>query len=184
MAATADAGTAATADAGSADGHMANCPTAAPGATVALKDVEGGIEVVDHRQGRGGRQGDQGPHGEARRGRQERGRRGREARPRGQRPRHVRTLHDRHAQHEAHDRGHPERREGDRHRQRQGRGRLRCAARRASATRKREWPASDGAGIHKMAHCPSAVEGAKTVVKDSKEGVIVTVTAPPAPPTR
>ena len=38
---------------------------------------------------------------------------------------------------------------------------------------------SAGAGVHKMAHCPSAVEGAKTVVKDTKEGVIVSVTAPP-----
>ena len=45
MAATAEAGTAAAADAGPSDGHMANCPTAAPGATVSLKDVEGGIEV-------------------------------------------------------------------------------------------------------------------------------------------
>lgn len=37
---------------------------------------------------------------------------------------------------------------------------------------------SEGAGSHKMAHCPSAVEGAKTAVKDTKEGVVVTVTGP------
>jgi hypothetical protein len=29
-----------------------------------------------------------------------------------------------------------------------------------------------------MAHCPSAIEGAKTVVKDAKDGVVVTVTGP------
>jgi hypothetical protein len=38
-------------------------------------------------------------------------------------------------------------------------------------------PNAENAGAHKMAHCPSAVEGAKTTVKDSKEGVVVTVTA-------
>ncbi len=37
-------------------------------------------------------------------------------------------------------------------------------------------PAAEGAGLHRMAHCPSAVPGAKTAVKDTKEGVIVTVT--------
>jgi hypothetical protein len=35
---------------------------------------------------------------------------------------------------------------------------------------------AEGAGAHRMLHCPSAVEGAKTTVKDSKEGVTVTVT--------
>lgn len=34
-----------------------------------------------------------------------------------------------------------------------------------------------GAGALRMTHCPSAVEGAKTSVKDSKEGAIITVTA-------
>jgi hypothetical protein len=38
--------------------------------------------------------------------------------------------------------------------------------------------AAEGAGVQRMAHCPSAVEGAKTTVKDSKEGSIVTVTGP------
>jgi len=37
-------------------------------------------------------------------------------------------------------------------------------------------PGGEGTGSHKMAHCPAAVEGAKTTVKDTKEGVIVTVT--------
>lgn len=37
-------------------------------------------------------------------------------------------------------------------------------------------PGGGGAGSKRMAHCPSAVEGAKTTVKDTKEGVVVTVT--------
>lgn len=37
---------------------------------------------------------------------------------------------------------------------------------------------AEGAGAQRMAHCPSAVEGAKTTVKDTKEGVLVTVTGP------
>ncbi len=36
--------------------------------------------------------------------------------------------------------------------------------------------AAEGAGAQRMANCPSAVEGAKTTVKDSKDGVVVTVT--------
>src|SRR3954471_16685760 len=46
-----DSGVTASADASDAGGggghaaHMANCPSASPGATVALKDVEGGIEI-------------------------------------------------------------------------------------------------------------------------------------------
>lgn len=35
---------------------------------------------------------------------------------------------------------------------------------------------AEGAGAQRMANCPSAVEGAKTAVKDTKEGVLVTVT--------
>lgn len=38
--------------------------------------------------------------------------------------------------------------------------------------------ASEGAGAHRMAHCASAVEGAKTAVKDTKDGVVVTITGP------
>jgi hypothetical protein len=37
---------------------------------------------------------------------------------------------------------------------------------------------SEGAGVKRMANCPSAVEGAKTAVKDAKDGVVVTVTGP------
>jgi hypothetical protein len=37
---------------------------------------------------------------------------------------------------------------------------------------------AEGAGAQRMANCPSAVAGTKTSVKDSKEGVIVTVTGP------
>jgi hypothetical protein len=39
-------------------------------------------------------------------------------------------------------------------------------------------PGAEGTGSHKMAHCPAAVEGAKTLVKDTKDGVVVTVTGP------
>ncbi len=39
-------------------------------------------------------------------------------------------------------------------------------------------PGGEGTGSKKMAHCPAAVEGAKTAVKDTKEGVVVTVTGP------
>lgn len=37
-------------------------------------------------------------------------------------------------------------------------------------------PGGGETGSHRMAHCPSAVEGAKTLVKDAKEGVVITVT--------
>ena len=37
--------------------------------------------------------------------------------------------------------------------------------------------ATQGAGERKMAHCPSAVDGAQTQVKDTKDGVMITVTA-------
>lgn len=37
---------------------------------------------------------------------------------------------------------------------------------------------AEGAGAQRMAHCPSAVEGAKTAIKDTKDGVLVTVTGP------
>jgi TusA-related sulfurtransferase len=39
--------------------------------------------------------------------------------------------------------------------------------------------AAEGAGSQRMAHCPSAIEGTKTQVRDSKEGAIVVVTGPP-----
>jgi hypothetical protein len=37
-------------------------------------------------------------------------------------------------------------------------------------------PGGEGMGKHKMAHCPSAVEGAATKVENTKDGVTVTVT--------
>lgn len=37
---------------------------------------------------------------------------------------------------------------------------------------------AEGAGSNRMAHCASAVEGAKSVVKDTKDGVVVTITGP------
>ena len=50
--------------------------------------------------------------------------------------------------------------------------------RRETRDRDKEAKAPGGAeaGKHKMAHCPNAVEGAKTTVKDTKEGVVITVT--------
>jgi TusA-related sulfurtransferase len=38
-------------------------------------------------------------------------------------------------------------------------------------------PGSQGAGERKMANCPSSVDGAKTVIANTKDGVTVTVTA-------
>jgi hypothetical protein len=35
-----------------------------------------------------------------------------------------------------------------------------------------------GAGAQRMAHCPCAIEGTKTAVKDAKDGAIITVTGP------
>ena len=178
MAATAEAGTAAAADAGTADGHMANCPTAAPGVTVALKDVEGGIEVsitgkdeaaakeikarmaklveADKHEADAGVKHDHSGSGRGAYGRC--------------------TIVMRNTKLTTTDIPNgvkatvlaSNKTEVD-------------FVRRETRERDKEsgMAASAGAGIHKMAHCPSAVEGAKTVVKDSKEGVIVTVTAPP-----
>ena len=51
--------------------------------------------------------------------------------------------------------------------------------RRETRDRDREAKAAgaEGAGTQRMAHCPSAVDGASTVVKDIKDGVVVTVTS-------
>ena len=50
--------------------------------------------------------------------------------------------------------------------------------RRETRDREREakMPGIESAGTRHMAHCPSAVPGARTAVKDAKEGVVVTVT--------
>jgi hypothetical protein len=39
-------------------------------------------------------------------------------------------------------------------------------------------PGAEAAGAQRMSHCPSSVTGAKTEVKDTKDGVLVTVTGP------
>ncbi|MEA2746290.1 MAG: hypothetical protein QOI41_433 [Myxococcales bacterium] len=176
-AATADAGMA-MGDAGTTDGHMSNCPSAATGATVALKDVEGGIEISITGKD--------------------------DAAAKEIKARMVKLVEsdknevDAGVKHDHSGSGHGiygrctivmrntklttadlpngvkatvlanNKTEVDWLR-RETRERDKDAAMAGSA----------GAGIHKMAHCPSAVEGAKTTVKDSKEGVVVTVTAPP-----
>ena len=176
MAATADAGMA-MGDAGKNDGHMSNCPSAAPGATVALKDVEGGIEIAitgkddaaakeikarmvklveaDKNEADAGVKHDHSGSGHGVYGRctivMRKTKLTTTDMPNGVK---ATVL--------ANDKSEVDwlRRE----------------------TRERDkdakTPAAEGAGAHKMAHCPSAVEGATTTVKDSKEGVIVTVTAP------
>lgn len=177
MAATADAGMA-MGDAGAGDGHMSNCPSAAPGATVALKDVEGGIEIsitgkddaaakeikartvklveADKNEAEAGVKHDHSGSGHGTYGRctivMRKTKLTTTDLPNGVK---ATVL--------ANDKTEVD------------------WLRRETRERDKEsgMAGSAGAGIHKMAHCPSAVEGAKTVVKDTKEGVIVTVTAPP-----
>ena len=174
MAATADAGMA-MGDAGAHDAHMAHCPAAAPGATVALKDVEGGIEISitgkddaaakdikarmaklvesDKNEAAAGVKHSGKGEGHGVYGRC--------------------TIVMRNTKLETADLPNgvkatvkaSDKTEID-------------WLRRETRDRDREakLPAAEGAGTHRMAHCPSAVEGAKTAVKDSKEGVVVTVT--------
>ncbi len=170
-----EAGTTATADAGTTDGHMANCPTAAPGATVALKDVEGGIEVsvtgkdeasakeikarmtrlveADRNEADAGVKHDHAGSGHGTYGRCTIVMRNTKLTtsdiPNGVK---ATVLASNKAEVDF--------------------------VRRETRDRDKEAkaPGFDGSGAHKMAHCPSAVEGAATVVKDSKDGVIVTVT--------
>jgi len=176
MAATADAGMA-MGDAGAGDAHMSNCPSAAPGATVALKDVEGGIEIAitgkdeasskeikarmaklveaDKHEAEAGVKHDHSGSGHGTYGRctivMRKTKLTTADIPNGMK---ATVL--------ANDKTEVD------------------WLRRETRERDKEsgMAASAGAGIHKMAHCPSAVEGATTTVKDSKEGVIVTVTAP------
>jgi TusA-related sulfurtransferase len=167
----------ATGDAGKQDAHMANCPSAAPGATVALKDVEGGVEITitgkDEAAGKDIKarmvklveshknEADAGvKHDHAGGGGGAYGRC---------------TIVMRNTKLETADIANGVK-----------------ATVKANNKTEVDWlrretrerdteaklPAAEGAGTHKMAHCPSAVEGAKTVVKDAKEGVIVTITAP------
>ncbi len=177
MAATADAGMA-TADAGAgADGHMSNCPSAAPGATVALKDVEGGIEIsitgkddtaakeiksrmvklveADKNEADAGVKHDHSGSGHGVYGRCTVVMRNTKLTTTDL-PNGVKATVLANSKSEV-DWLRRETRERD---------------------KDAKTPAAEGAGAHKMAHCPSAVEGATTTVKDSKEGVVVTVTAP------
>jgi TusA-related sulfurtransferase len=175
-----DSGVTATADAGEPGGgahaaHMANCPSATPGATVALKDVEGGIEISitakdeagtkdikarmaklvesDKNEAEAGVKHDHGGSGGGVYGRC--------------------TIVMRNTKLETADIA----------------GGVKATVkakdkseidwlRRETRERDKEakMPAAEGAGTHRMAHCPSAVPGAKTAVKDTKEGVIVSVT--------
>lgn len=155
--------------------HMANCPTAAPGATVALKDVEGGIELsitgkdeaaakeiksrmtklveADKNEAEAGVKHDHSGGGGGVYGRC--------------------TIVMRNTKLETADIANgvkatvkaKDKSEVD-------------WLRRETRDRDKESksPGAEGAGSHRMAHCPSAVPGAKTAVKDSKEGVVVTVT--------
>ncbi len=175
----ADAAVAEMKDAGPKTPHhdMAHCPSAVPGATVALKDVEGGIEVSitgkDEAMGKDIRE-----------------RMSKLAQA-------GKTAPDAGVHHNSDGSGHGT----------FGRctvvmknTRLETAdipngtkatvkaldksevdyLRRETRDRDREakMATSEGAGVHRMAHCPSAVEGSKTVVKDTKDGVVVTVTGP------
>jgi hypothetical protein len=182
VAATADAATAtgtdsgeATADAGKHDTHMANCPTSAPGATVVLKDVEGGIELAitgkdevvtkdikermaklveaDKNEPKTGVKHDHSGSGGGKYGRCTIVMRN-TLLTTADLPNGVKATVKANDKTEV-DWVRRETRDRDK------------------ATKS---PAAEGAGTRKMANCPSAVEGAKTSVKDSKEGVIVTVT--------
>ena len=166
----------ATADAG-AKHEMANCPTAVSGATVAIKDVEGGVEVtvtgkdelttstirerakklaaVDRGAGDAGAKHDRSGSGGGTTGRCTIIMRGTDLAiadaPGGSKI----TV-------KAKDKAEVD------------------WVRRETKERDKEAKAAgaEGAGAQRMAHCPSAVDGAKTAVKDTKEGVLVTVTGP------
>lgn len=175
----ADSGTMAMADAaaeaGAAGAHMANCPSAAPGAIVALKDVEGGIEISitakddagkkdikarvaklvesERHEVEAGVKHDHGGSGGGVYGRCTLVMRNTTLTT-AELPDGVKATVKAKDKTEV-DWLRRETRERD---------------------KETKMPAAEGAGTHRMAHCPSAVPGAKTVVKDSKEGVIVTVT--------
>jgi len=174
-ASAAPTGSAVAGDAGAKGHNMANCPTAAPGATVALKDVEGGIEIAvtgkdeavtkeirarmaklveaDKNEADAGVKHDHSGGGGGLYGRCTIVMRNTKLET-AELPTGVKATV------KAKDKSEVEwlRRE-TRDRDKEARS-----------------PDADGAGTHRMAHCPSAVEGAKTQVKDVKEGVVVTVT--------
>ncbi|MBS2012762.1 MAG: hypothetical protein JST00_07745 [Deltaproteobacteria bacterium] len=164
-------------DAGAkSDEHKANCPTAAPGATVALKDVEGGIEVsvtgkdeattkdikarlaklveADKKEAAGpALKHDHSGSGGGRFGHCTIVMKNTKLET-AEIPNGVKVTV------KANDKSEVD------------------WLRRETRDRDKEAKAPGGAeaGKHRMAHCPSAVEGAKTSLKDIKEGVVVTVT--------
>lgn len=168
---------AAAADAGAPKHDMANCPTSVPGATVAIKDVEGGVEVTvtgkdddmakairertkklaaaDRGGADGGAKHDHSGSGGGTTGRCTIIMRNTDITtadvPQGTKI----TV-------KAKDKAEVD------------------WVRRETKDRDKEAKAAgaEGAGAQRMAHCPSAVAGAKTALKDTKEGVLVTVTGP------
>lgn len=171
----ADAATAGT-DAGTKH-EMANCPTAVPGAVVAIKDVEGGVEVTvtakdeattssirerakklaaaDHGMPDAGTKHDRSGSGGGTTGRCTIIMRGTDLTTADVAGGTKITV-------KAKDKAEVD------------------WVRRETRDRDKEAKAAgaEGAGAQRMAHCPSAVEGAKTALKDTKEGVLVTVTGP------
>lgn len=175
--ATASDASTATGDGGAAKHDMANCPTSVAGATVAIKDVEGGVEVTvtgkddattaairertkklaaaDKAAGAGGAKHDHSGGGGGTTGRC------------------TIIMRNTDITTSDVDKGSKivvkvkDKAEVD-------------WVRRETKDRDKEAKAagSEGAGTLRMAHCPSAVEGAKTAIKDTKEGVLVTVTGP------
>lgn len=162
-------------DAGAKSTHMANCPSAAPGAAVAIKDIPGGVEIAITG--------------------------GTDAVTKDIRERMTklaiadRTEAEAGVKHTGHGEG------GGRY----GRctivmrntklesaeipGGVKATVkakddkevdwlRRETRERDKEAKAAgaDNAGTRRMAHCPSAVDGAKTTVKDTSDGVVITVT--------
>jgi hypothetical protein len=168
---------AASPDAGAPKHDMGNCPTAVAGATVAIKDVEGGVEVTvigkddattasirertkklaaaDRGSPEGGAKHDHSGSGGGTTGRC--------------------TIIMRNTEIATAD--------VDKGSKITGKAKDKAEidwVRRETKDRDKEAKAAgaEGAGAQRMANCPSAVEGAKTAVKDTKEGVLVTVTGP------
>jgi len=156
-------------------GKMANCPNAVDGSSTTFNNVDGGVELTVNRQERGRDQGHPRP-------RQAPGRRlqggvaVRAAQRRRAGRRHVRALPG----------GRPntlvEAADVE------GGSKITVKAkapgevdwlRREARERQTELgePGGKDAGKGKMSHCPSAVQGSITAVKDAKDSVIITVTA-------
>ena len=176
--AMASASASASPDAGAPKHDMANCPTAVAGATVAIKDVEGGVEVtvtgkddatmatIRERTKKLAAADRSGPDGGA-------GKHDHSGSGGGTTGRCTIIMRNTDITTADIDKG----------------SKITVKAkdkaeidwvRRETKDRDKEASSAgaEGAGAQRMAHCPSAVEGAKTVIKDTKEGVLVTVTGP------